>query len=667
MNNAPESIYSRWAEESDRSVSCAHTLIMERTVGLSQQLNFRVIIDVRAFRDPRASLRTVLHSLDNQLYRSFEICVLYDTSHDDTIGSIWDEAGDKRSAVETVQVQQGMTWHDVSVRIGLRNEELLLFVATPGRCSKVLLNTLLLQWNQCADTGVVYFDEEALDGEGTLSPLLKKGWDPRLILASNYVGYAFATRADCVENAGHLALDNLAWPYGLLIHTARALSPVQVVHLPYVLFCQDGRTPSVERAGDEAQQVRHFLSETHQSGSVRETTKGRRSIDFEASAWPKVSVIIPTRDCLSHLGRVCDGLWNDTNYAFIETIIVDNGSREQETLDFLDEAKQRPDVTVLRSDTPFNFSALNNLAVEHSSGDVLLLLNNDVEIIEPDWLLAMVREVLQPGVGAVGALLLYPDRSIQHAGIVLGARGGIAGHLGVNMPEAWLEDTTLGQGVQNVSAVTAACMATNRKAFDAVGGLDENLAVDYNDVDYCLKLKSSGFRVLFCPHVRLIHHESVSRGPNAHSSLRARDECERMTQRWSVAIQDDIEYVPTLALEEPGFLFTGQMRVPPLEDFLTQSIPHPPLLENGRAFSSTEIKELRERIKVQERQLYWMRADTQRAGCIAQLNDQIDSITRSKSWKLTAPLRAAVQLARTVGARARALLASGSRALSRIR
>ena len=443
------------------------------------------------------------------------------------------------------------------------------------------------------------------------------------------------------------------------------------MHLPYVLFRQDERTRSVERAGDEAQQVRHFLLQTDQNASVRETAKGKRWIDFDPSPWPKVSVIIPTRDCLSYLSRVCDGLWNETKYDFIETIIVDNGSREQETLDFLHEAKQRPNVTVLRSDAPFNFSVLNNLAVEHSSGDVLLFLNNDVEIIEPDWLLAMVRELSQPGVGAVGALLLYPDRSIQHAGVLIGASGGISGHLGADRPEAWLAGTILGQGVQNVSAVTAACMATKRAAFDEVGGFDQALAVDYNDVDYCLKLKSFGFRVLFCPHARLIHHESVSRGLDARPSTRALVEFELMTQRWSVAMKDDMEYVPTLALEVPGFLFTGKTRVPPLVDFMTKSIPHRQLLKNGRASFSTEIKELRERIGVQERQIYWMRVDAQKSAYalelkekdvrIAQLNDQIDSITRSKSWKLTVPLRASVDLARTVVARAREFLASRSR------
>ncbi len=207
-----------------------------------------------------------------------------------------------------------------------------------------------------------------------------------------------------------------------------------------------------------------------------------------------------------------EGLLHGTDYPNLEIVIADNDSREPSTLQYLEEVVEDPRVRVVRWPHPFNYSAINNFAAGFANGQLLCLLNNDIEIVEPDWLTEMVREILQPGVGAVGARLLYPDRSIQHAGVAIGI-GNAAGHAHRALPEGapgYFAQALIARGA---SAVTGACLLVQKRSFEAVGGLDEvRLAVAYNDVDFCLKLRKLGLRNIYTPAATLIHHESKSRG-----------------------------------------------------------------------------------------------------------------------------------------------------------
>ena len=549
-----------WSALSDLTAGRVRRSVIKRVASLSNQPVFCVVIDARG--PATDGLAATLAALSDQLYRSFRICILCDTAEAGRL------AGEHPVCI--VQVTPGMTWQNLSMQTELSPDAYVLILAEPGRCGPALLSALAVAWNQHPDAGLVYFDDDIPDAETGPTPTFKKGWDPRLLLSWNYVGYTFAIRESIARDTTGLLLDDPSWPYGMLLHAAAVLGTDRAFHLPYVLFHRNSQPVAQGRAAAEAQQVRRHLAAAGRDASVGESLQWRETA-FVLEAWPRVSAIIPTRDHAVHLRRACEGLWSRTDYPDLETIIVDNGSRDPETLEFLNLARERADVIVLGSDVPFNFSALNNMAARHTTGEVLLLLNNDIEVLEPDWLRAMVSEVAQPGVGAVGALLSYPGGRIQHAGILLGAGSGVAGHLGENMTETWLAGTSLGKGVQQISAVTAACMVTKRAAFDRVGGFDETFAVDYNDVDYCLRLRASGYRVLFCPRARLVHHESVSRGRDATPSPQALAEFNGMFERWGETIQNDAEYPPTLALTVPGFEFTGQTRVPSLAEFLTEA------------------------------------------------------------------------------------------------
>jgi GT2 family glycosyltransferase len=255
-------------------------------------------------------------------------------------------------------------------------------------------------------------------------------------------------------------------------------------------------------------------------------------------------VIVPTRDRAELLVQCAEGVLERTSYAPLELLIVDNGSVQPQTHALFDRLRQDRRVRILHAPGPFNFSALNNLGAAEARGAVLVLLNNDISITRSDWLDAMVAQAVRPKVGAVGARLLYPDGRVQHAGVALGV-GGVAGHVLYGAaggdPGYYRHLVT----PRNVSAVTAACLAIRKAVYDEVGGLDaENLAVAFNDVDLCLKLRAIGYDIVWTPHAELIHHESASRGSDVapETAERFRREVGTMRERWGALLDVDPFY-----------------------------------------------------------------------------------------------------------------------------
>ena len=260
-----------------------------------------------------------------------------------------------------------------------------------------------------------------------------------------------------------------------------------------------------------------------------------------------------------------DGILNQTKYENLEVIVVDNDSVGPATLDFLaDIVGADARVRVLRHSGAFNYSAINNFAVKHARGDVLALLNNDIEITNGDWLEEMVAHAIRPGIGAVGAKLYYPDGRIQHAGVVIGM-GGVAGHSHHRISgrnSGYFNSAIL---TREVSGVTAACMVLKRDAFLKVGGFDEkNLPVAYNDVDLCLELRKAGYRNIFTPIAELIHHESFSRGKEDTfaKQIRSRAEVNFFRKKWAKEIANDPFYNPSLSLDYPDFRVAVRSRRP---------------------------------------------------------------------------------------------------------
>jgi len=271
---------------------------------------------------------------------------------------------------------------------------------------------------------------------------------------------------------------------------------------------------------------------------------------------PLVTLIVPTTDGYDILKTCISSILQKTTYQNYEILIIDNRISCKKTLSFIDTAiNKHSHIRVLKWDKLFNYSAINNYAVSQAEGTIIGLINNDIEVISEDWLTEMVSHAIRPEIGCVGAKLYYPNNTIQHAGVILGI-GGVAGHSHKHFPRKSRGYNHRLNLVQNLSAVTAACMVVKKAIFNQVGGLDEvNLPVAFNDVDFCLRVREAGYRNLWTPYAELYHHESISRGAEdtLEKQKRAQAEINYLRKTWREHLSDDPAYNPNLTIESDNF------------------------------------------------------------------------------------------------------------------
>lgn len=423
------------------------------------------------------------------------------------------------------------------------------------------------------DAGLVYSDEDLVGAEGRRrAPHFKPDFNYELLLGRNLVNHLGAYRRELLVQAGGFApgLDD-ALDYDLALRCVERLAPDRIVHVPRVLCHRlaDGDAAASD-ADPRALAARLRALQAHLDricpGATAERhpeAAGLHRVRFPLpQPAPKVSVVVPTRNGLELVRRCLGGLLGKTRYADLEVIVVDNGSDDPALLAWLADLSRARRIKLLRDDRPFNFAALNNRAVSQSTGEYVLLLNNDIEITDPGWLSEMVAVAARPGVGAVGARLWYPDRTLQHAGVVLGL-GDVAGHVHVGLPAG--EPGYFGRAVllQSVSAVTAACLLVRRSLYAEAGGLDEqNLGVAFNDVDFCLKLVRAGYRNVWTPHAELVHHESASRGSDLAPDKAGRFAAEArfMREKWGSLLRRDPAFNVNLDLAYAGVALADEPR-----------------------------------------------------------------------------------------------------------
>jgi GT2 family glycosyltransferase len=414
---------------------------------------------------------------------------------------------------------------------------------------------------------LLYSDEDTINAAGQRSaPFCKPDWSPDLCLSSLYACRFGVYRKRLVEVVGGFRSDYIEnLDYDLLLRCSERSR--RIMHVPQILYhkrtiCRDapagrlykglGSQTSIlqsidaahvnaKQAGSDALNRRGEIA-TVEDGPVPYTFRVRRRV---LSA-PFVSIIIPTRDRLSLLRRCLQSIETRTTYRHYEILVIDNGSREPQTLAYLASLPYQ----VIRDGEPFNFARLNNRAAALAHGEHLLFLNNDVEVITPEWLEALLEHSQRQEVGAVGAQLLYADGTIQHAGIVLGVRS-VAGHAHKYLPAKSEGYFAFPHLIRNYSAVTAACLMLRKALYEEAGGFDERLAVTFNDVDLCLRLRARGYLIVYTPYARLYHHESRSRW---YQPPRA-EEVQLMLDRWGTLLPCDPYYNPHLTLEREDFGF----------------------------------------------------------------------------------------------------------------
>ena len=391
-----------------------------------------------------------------------------------------------------------------------------------------------------AETDILLSDEDALDKAGRRhSPRLGDAWDPDRMLATGAPGLLLA-RTALLREAGGMRARQLRPDWEMLLRASALTTAGRIRHIPALLLSRGSPTARMTRHNKPA--ARAYLAATAQHGATVAAEHGRLRITYPIPEKPpRASIVIATRDRAELLARCTEGLLHRTDYPNMEIVLVDNGTTDPAATALLARLAEDPRVQIVSSPGPFNWAALNNLGVSRMTGQVAVLLNNDTDVLSPGWLRELVSHAIRPGIGAVGAKLLYADGTIQHAGVVLGRAGNALHmwrHSQGNAP-GYLDSLAI---TREVAALTGACLAVRRDHYEAVGGCDdEALPITWNDVDFCLRLRAYGLRNIWTPHACLMHLEQATRGPDDDELNQARYKREQafLRERWGAAFTTD--------------------------------------------------------------------------------------------------------------------------------
>jgi len=538
---------------------------MREMVGL---LPHRPVISVimATYDTPESYLRAAIDSVREQIYPFWELCIADDASRDPGVRRILAEYAELDSRIKTVfRAENGHISRAMNSALEIATGEFVALLDHDDVISRDALFECALIANRVPDVDMIYSDEDKIDDSGERrDPFFKPDWNPDTFLSRMYTCHFGVYRRTLVADLGGMrpGFDG-SQDYDLVLRLMERTDRIH--HIPKVLYHWRVHSGSTASSGDvkpytaaaAERAITEALARRGEPGKVkmRVDAPGVYIVRYEIRKPGKVSVIIPTRNHGEDVDRCLNSIFSKTTYRDFEIIVLDNGSDEKASLQTFEKwSKRERRVKVIRYDVPFNFSRINNYAVSQSDGPYVLLLNNDTEVITPDWMEAMVEQAQRPSIGAVGALLLYPDGSVQHAGVVIGL-GGVAGHSHKHFPRQAPGYFFTLRSINNYSAVTAACLMLRRSVYDQVGGLNEDLGVAFNDVDFCLKIREAGYRNVYLPHVTLYHFESKSRGyeKTPEQIRRFQSEIEIMERRWQTSRAADPCYSPNLTLDQENF------------------------------------------------------------------------------------------------------------------
>lgn len=554
--------YKKWLK---KYMPKAKDFKYQRTVEFDYNPKFSVVVPL--YETDEKFLNELVESLQNQTYSNWELCFsdgspdssrLKDivgamTAQDERIKYIAEEKGPLGISENTNQALKIATGD----YIVLGDHDDLFTYDALYECVKVLNEKKV---------DVIYTDEDKVDMKGKFffDPHFKPDFNLGFLRSNNYICHMFVAAKALVDKVGPFKGEyNGAQDFDFILRCVEQADAV--VHIPKILYhwrAHSGSTASAPEvkmyayeAGKKAVEDHYKRLGIDANVEISEFL-GYYKSTFPVKDNPLVSIIIPNKDHVEDLDKCVESIKAKTDYDNYEIVIVENNSKSLDTFVHYKKYENSPNIRVVNWGKDFNYSAINNFGVKEAKGDYLLFLNNDIEVVSPEWLSHMLGYCQHKDVGAVGARLYYPDDTIQHVGVILGM-GGVAGHAfsGLYEEEVYRAKSKF---VSDYSAVTAACMMVSRKYFEELGGFDETLAVSFNDIDLCLRLKKLGKRIVYNPYAILYHYESKSRGSENTPEKQQRFEKEKeiFMERWGYVIRKgDPCYNPNLTLERQDFTY----------------------------------------------------------------------------------------------------------------
>ncbi len=474
----------------------------------------------------------------------------------------------RRQMIESVEKQTYTGWQlcvaeNMNAALDMAEGEWVGFLDSTDLLAENALYEVVKVINTDETIDVVYTDEDKVNVELTdyVQPQLKPDFSIDLLRSNNYISHFFVVRRSLLQQVGGFQKDyDGAQDYDLIFRCTETAR--RVYHVPEILYhsrIYEETTPDNSKDKQYIYDAGQRAIEAHlKRQGVHGVVDRRKDMDFYEVKYPVqgeplVSIIIPNKDQVEILNTCLTSVGQST-YSNVEIIIVENNSEQEETFAFYKQIEEgkcytKFPVRIVTWEKGFNYSAINNFGFAHAKGEYIILLNNDIEIINHEWIEEMLGNCQRPEVGIVGAKLYYPDDSIQHAGIALGigegrANGGVAGAMLVGMERSCPGYLNRALMQLNYSAVTAACLMVKRSIYEEVGGLEEDLAVAYNDVDFCLKVGQAGYLIVYNPRVEAYHHESKSRGQEdtPEKVERFQRETEYMKEKWGSLLKNDPYY-----------------------------------------------------------------------------------------------------------------------------
>ena len=515
----------------------------------------KISIIVPAYHTPELFLKQMVDSVRSQSYENWELCIADGGADDPAVGRFLEPLlkEDPRIRYRKLEENKGISGNTNEAAAMAEGDFLALLdhddVLTPDALYEVVRAA-----NQNPDADVFYTDEDktSRDLSTFYDPHFKSDFNRDLLRSNNYICHFFVASMEVVKKAGLFDPEyDGSQDYDFILRCTEAAK--QVVHIPKILY--HWRVHNASTAADSENKMYCFeagrkavAAHLGRCGLEAEVAMfpehlGYYQVHYRLTGQPFVSIIIPNKDEKESLETCIRSIRDKTEYENYEIIIVENNSTTEEIFEYYRELSRDEKIRVLYWKEGFNYSALNNFGVRESRGDYLLFLNNDTEVLSGDWLTVMTADCQRENIGMVGVKLCYPDMTLQHCGVMLGL-GGVAGHIFTSYPGEYMGCFGRAQLQQDVSAVTAACMMVRRSVYEEVGGFEEALAVAFNDVDFCLKVREKGYDILYEPLVCLKHYESKSRGreDTAEKQLRFQSEVDYMQEKWKTVLEKGDPY-----------------------------------------------------------------------------------------------------------------------------
>ncbi|OEF94083.1 glycosyltransferase family 2 protein, partial [Vibrio splendidus] len=563
-----QSSYTQWLSHHEEKEHQDALLVSQ---SMSSIVGPLISIVMPTYNTDEKYLRLCIDSVLRQSYLNWELCIADDASTNGRVKEILDEYKNKDPRIKVnYRKENGHISAASNSALELVSGDWVALLDHDDELHQHALIHVVDAINSKENIQFIYSDEDKIDEQGHREdPHFKSDWNLDLLYSQNYVSHLGVYKADIVKRIGGFRIGyEGSQDFDLLLRYSREIDQKNIVHIPKVLYhwrmvegstaLASGEKSYTTEAGVKA------LEDHFKVLNVDVTVERGMADNIYKVNWPSlkvdgteplISLIIPTYNGYQITKQAIDSILEKTTYLNYEILLIDNNSDDPTALKYFEEIDKNEKVSVLRYPFPFNYSAINNFAAKHAKGEVLGLINNDIEVINSDWLTEMVSHAIRDDVGCVGAKLYYPNNTIQHAGVILGL-GGVACHSHKDFPRDHPGYFRRLQSVQNYSAVTAACLLVKKSIFNQVDGLNElDLTVAFNDVDFCLKVKSAGYRNLWTPYAELYHHESISRGAedNPEKITRFNKEIDYMVTHWKTDEIFDFAYNSNLTISKEDF------------------------------------------------------------------------------------------------------------------